>query len=381
VEESLQDELTRRLRRLVSVLEIVRVEQEPVCNPPQQHRGRPRKERGPIARALVAKALYNLPHTDLLIEMLTSSLPCGASVAGSARVTFPVPPPFRAPLPSSPLAGLGDRVHAALVEEHIEGQVVMHLSRDATEISAREKAVPKPKAQPPPKKKRGRPRKGEVREPPAPTRLQRQVEQSAEEAIAELPQFCDAGTKTDSKGHWHFWVGWKAHIDWADGGLPLSVVTTSASLHDSQVAIPLAKRTAERVTSLYDLMDSAYDAKEIKQVSRELGHVPIIDPNRRPANSVPLEPASVLRFRERSVAERGNSRLKDEFGCRNLRVRGHRKAHLHVMFGIVALFAAQLLKPFTGERYGRTIGPLFARGSFCFPFSPRPAKRRGKPPA
>ena len=348
VEESLQDELTRRLRRLVSVLEIVRVEQEPVCNPPQQHRGRPRKERGPIARALVAKALYNLPHTDLLIEMLHLQ-PSLRRICGWERKShIPSASTFSRAFAQFALAGLGDRVHAALVEEHIEGQVVMHLSRDATEISAREKATPKPKAQPPPKKKRGRPRKGEVREPPAPTRLQRQVEQSAEEAIAELPQFCDAGTKTDSKGHWHFWVGWKAHIDWADGGLPLSVVTTSASLHDSQVAIPLAKRTAERVTSLYDLMDSAYDAKEIKQVSRELGHVPIIDPNRRPANSVPLEPASVLRFRERSVAERGNSRLKDEFGCRNLRVRGHRKAHLHVMFGIVALFAAQLPKPFTG---------------------------------
>jgi hypothetical protein len=110
----------------------------------------------------------------------------------------------------------------------------------------------------------------------------------------------------------------------------------------------MARRTAQRVTSLYDLMDSAYDAKEIKQVSRDLGHVPIIDPNRRPANSVPLEPASAVRFRERTTAERGNSRLKDEFGCRHLRVRGHAKAHLHVMLGILALFADQLLKPLTG---------------------------------
>lgn len=95
-------------------------------------------------------------------------------------------------------------------------------------------------------------------------------------------------------------------------------------------------------------MDSAYDTKEIKQVSRELGHVPIIGPNRRPANSIPLEPASRLRFRERSVAERGNSRLKDEFGCRNLRVRGHQRAHRHVTFGVLALFTDQLPKPFTG---------------------------------
>jgi hypothetical protein len=60
IEESLEEVLTQRLRRLVSVLEIVRVEQEPVCNQPQ-HRGRPCKDRGLIARAFVAKALYNLP--------------------------------------------------------------------------------------------------------------------------------------------------------------------------------------------------------------------------------------------------------------------------------------------------------------------------------
>jgi len=31
--------------------------------------------------------------------------------------------------------------------------------------------------------------------------------------------------------------------------------------------------------NLYDLMDSAYDASEIKNHSLELGHVPIIDVN------------------------------------------------------------------------------------------------------
>ena len=348
VQECLEDVLTQRLRRLVSILEVVRLEQEPVCNQPQP-RGRPRKDRGPIARAFVAKALYNLPHTDLLIEMLQLQ-PSLRRICGWERKShIPSASTFSRAFAQFALAGLGDRVHAALVEEHVGEQVVMHISRDATEISAREKAVPKPKPEPAPKKKRGRPKKGEVREPPEPTRLQRQLGQSAAQAIAELPQICDKGTKTDSKGHWHFWVGWKAHIDWADGGLPLNVLTTSASLHDSQVAIPLAKRTAERVTSsLYDLMDSAYDAKEIKQACRDLEHVPIIDPNRRPANSVPLEPASAVRFRERTTAERGNSRLKDEFGCRHLRVRGHAKAHLHVMLGVLALFADQLLKPLTG---------------------------------
>ena len=52
-------------------------------------------------------------------------------------------------------------------------------------------------------------------------------------------------------------------------------------MHDSQVAIPLATITAGRVTNLYDLMDSAYDVAAIKQHSRDLNHVPIIDINPR----------------------------------------------------------------------------------------------------
>jgi len=73
--------------------------------------------------------------------------------------------------------------------------------------------------------------------------------------LAELPRVCDVGCKRDSTGHKHCWVGWKAPIDWADGALPLHVVSTSASLHDSQVAIPMARRPAQRITSLYELYD------------------------------------------------------------------------------------------------------------------------------
>jgi hypothetical protein len=41
-------------------------------------------------------------------------------------------------------------------------------------------------------------------------------------------------------------AGYKLHIHLADGGIPISCVLTSASVHDSQVAIPLAKK---RVTN------------------------------------------------------------------------------------------------------------------------------------
>jgi IS5 family transposase len=130
-----------------------------------------------------------------------------------------------------------------------------------------------------------------------------------------------------------------------DAGLPLTAVTTGANVHDSQVAIPLARRTAQRVTGLYELMDCAYDAGLIDQAVRELGHVPIIALNRRRGDErPPLDPAAQERFKERTVVERFYARLKDEFGGRHVRVRGHAKVHAHLMFGLVARFADQLLK-------------------------------------
>ena len=51
-----------------------------------------------------------------------------------------------------------------------------------------------------------------------------------------------------------------------------------------------------------------------------------------------------LRYRERSTVERVNGRLKDEFGARHVRVRGHAKVLCHLMFGVLALTVDQLLR-------------------------------------
>ncbi|HKM69002.1 MAG TPA: transposase, partial [Stellaceae bacterium] len=51
-------------------------------------------------------------------------------------------------------------------------------------------------------------------------------------------------------------------------------------------------------------------------------------------------------YKIRTVAERANARLKDEFGARNLRVRGHAKALCHLMFGVAALAADALVRLF-----------------------------------
>jgi Transposase DDE domain len=156
---------------------------------------------------------------------------------------------------------------------------------------------------------------------------------------------CDWGIKRDTDGNEYRWRGYKAHLSWAEGMIPLLCVTTAASVHDSQVAIPMMKQLASSVSSLYDLMDSAYDAPAIRQVSTSLGHVPLIDQNPRRGEKIALAPCESVRYRERSNAERGNSRLKDSFGLRFVRVRGHAKVHLHTLFGVLALFADQIRKP------------------------------------
>jgi len=130
------------------------------------------------------------------------------------------------------------------------------------------------------------------------------------------------------------------------------------SLHDSQAAIPLATLSAERTTSLYDLMDAAYDAEEIRQHSRSLGHIPLIDINPRGNKALKeareaeaqrlkrlgFQRSEDVRYHERTASERVNGRLKDEFGGRHVRVRGAAKVMCHCMFGVLALTADQLMR-------------------------------------
>jgi hypothetical protein len=238
---------------------------------------------------------------------------------------------------------LPQQVHAALVRVQQGEKLVGHISRDATAILGHERPAPKvvTQAPPAPPKKRGRPKKGEVRPEAPPKRLELQPQRSLAENLADLPRVCDIGCKANSKGHTEYWVGYKLHLDVMDGDIPVSALLTSASMHDSQAAIPLAQTTRQRVTALYELMDAAYDAPAIRNFVRALGHVPIIDPNPRGGEVIPLDPAQQERFKERTAAERVNSNLKDNFGGRFVRVRGGAKVMAHLMFGLIALTATQ----------------------------------------
>lgn len=339
LEEEL-DPLTEKQKKLISILELIRIEDFVPAR--WWNRGRPPKDRVALAKAFVAKMVYNCSTTRELIDRIEAT-PNLRRICGWESVrSIPGESTFSRSFAEFSACCLPALVHEALIKEYESERLVGHISRDATDIEAREKPACKPKKKPKPKRKRGRPKKGEERPAPEPTRLDLQLRMGLDEMLDDLPRSCDVGTKKKNGKTWR-WKGYKLHVDWADGEIPVSAVLTSASVHDSQAAIPLAEMSSCRVTSFYDLMDSAYDAEQIKAHSMSLGHVPIIDHNPRGGQKIEMAPAVKRRYDERSTAERGFSMLKESFGGRNVRVRGHEKVEAHLMFGLLALTAERLL--------------------------------------
>ena len=70
-------------------------------------------------------------------------------------------------------------------------------------------------------------------------------------------------------------------MDVANGGVPVSCITSSASKHENELVNPLVTMTRQRVTNCQSLVDSRYDAKEILARGTELKHVPLTDTNQR----------------------------------------------------------------------------------------------------
>jgi hypothetical protein len=369
--------LDEKARQLVATLEML-----PLARFVPSSRGwmgRPSKDRVAIAAAFVAKAVYGLGLTRQLLERLRNDQQLRRICGWEHAHQMPHESTFSRAFAEFSRMELPQFVHEALVVDTQKNRLIGHIARDATAIEARErfpetkaqaaarKAEKKKEKEKKPKGKRG-PRKGKrgphqrhkggkrPYQPKDNTRLHRQRSMSLSAMLAELPKECSLGVKSADDGNQKYWRGYKLHLDVADGQIPISAILTGAKLHDSQVAIPLSLMTAQRVTNLYDVMDAAYDATEIYNHSRSLGHVPIIRPAKRKLKkNAPLHTgethvaremtwAEEDRFRERTMIERVNARLKDEFGGREIRVRGASKIMAHLMFGLIALTVDQLLK-------------------------------------
>lgn len=355
--------LTPQLRLLAGVMAMAPLER--FLGARRALTGRPARDRAALATAFIAKAIFNLSTTRELIDRLRHEENL-RRLCGWDRVRA-IPHESKFSRAFAEFAGgeLAQHLHAAVIEATQKDRLIGHIARDSTAIPVRERypetaqqAKEKEK-----KKKKGKAKRPKGKSPRAKarergTRIERQRKQSVKEMLRELPRQCDSGTKKNSKGHEQHWRGYKLHLDVGDGQIPVTALLTSASVHDSQVAIPLMTITTQRTTHFYEVMDSAYDAGPILEHSRQLNHVPIVQPHPRRGTKKPSQlpkvfpvklppqlcPAKQERFKERTMVERVNARLKDEFGARHIRVRGAAKVMAHLMFGVLALTVDQWLR-------------------------------------
>ena len=241
----------------------------------------------------------------------------------------------------------------------------MYNATDATKIPLREKPV-KIEKEEKPKLKRGRPKKGEKREPIKPKILEQQKEMTTTHNMLSLVSTdCGVGIKQNSKGNREVWIGGKLHISAVDGDIPITAFYSGANVHDSSVALPLIKETSKRVPYFYDLLDAGYNSKIIEEFSEKLNHKPIIDIN--PKNSKELkqkiqlikdekekfkffnlpQSSDILHYNQRSMVERVNKYLKDDFGCNKIYYQGATKVASVLAFGILSICIHQSLKLIT----------------------------------
>jgi hypothetical protein len=213
--------LTPKLEKVIHTLEWIRIEE--FTGPSWCGVGRPPFERAWLANAFVAKAVLGLATTVGLIERLTidralcriCGFPRGKRLPSETTFTFD----------EFAEAGLGQRVHEALIKEHLGDQLIGHLSRDGTAIEAREPPARKETAMveaaatapsallpgeesaaettvpetPAPARKRGRPLRGEVRPAAKASPIQRQRGQTLAQMLDEIPTRCDRGTKNNER--------------------------------------------------------------------------------------------------------------------------------------------------------------------------------------
>ena len=297
--------------------------------------GRKPADRLPVFKLLLLKAHRNLPTTKAALKLVRDSPKlrrlCGWESLSQVPGKWTVSRVFK----TFAEDGIAADLHAGLVSRALGRNGAFHMCHDSTAVEAREKGT----------------RLRQTEEERKATELRAQRGRTADENFALLPQHCDWGCKRDSKGKKKTWKGYKLHVCCTDGDIPVAAFLSSANLHDSKAMIPMMQKASESFDYFYDLADAGYDAAEIRQESMELRHVPIIDRNPRRGEknvddvggrTVGIVDATTRRYFVRSGIERVFGHLHDAHGGKFVRVRGHAKVFLHLMFGLFVIAAEQI---------------------------------------
>ena len=357
LEESM-GKLSTKEEKLIKILDFAQIEKfvysVHITNPP--------KDREEMARAFVAKQVYNLQTTRDLIERLKIDRTLRVICGWRYRNDIPSESKFSRVFKEFSQQRIANKAHDVFIEKYLSETLFFYHSMDATAVELREKAV-KSKKEVKPKRRQGRPRKGEELPPKKPSILQQQEQMNdAEEMLSLIKTECNTSIKQNSKGNRHRWIGGKLHLSVVDGDIPITALYSSATVHDSSLALPLIKQSSQKVNYLYDLADAAYDNTIIKNFSELHNHRPIIDVN--PKNSKKLKAkialdksekkilsalnlyndSDDLHYNQRSSVERVNAYLKDSYGCSKIYYQGAQKVASVFAFAVLSVCITQSLK-------------------------------------
>jgi hypothetical protein len=352
--------LSPKEERLMKILDFAEIETfvstVQITNPP--------RDREEMARAFVAKSVYNFQTTRALIDRLTVDKTLRMLCGWRYHTNLPSESKFSRVFDEFSKQRIASKAQDMFIEKYLKEVLLFYGSTDSTAIELREKPVKKEKhKETKPKRKQGRPKKGEVVAPKAPTILQQQEKMdTTEEMLSLISTQCDVGIKQNAKGNRSKWVGGKLHLTVVDGDIPVTAIYSSASVHDSSLALPMIKETSSKINYLYDLQDAAYDSSIIRAHAINKGHRPIIDIN--PKNSKALKEQIALaksekeilqslnlynnsdhhHYNQRSRVERVNAYLKDNFGCDKIYYHGAKKVASVLAFGVLSVCIHQSLK-------------------------------------
>ncbi len=353
--------LSTKEEKLIKILDFAQIEKNitvvTITNIP--------KDREEIARAMIAKSVYNMQTTRDLIDRLHSDRVLRVLCGWRYKIDIPSESKFSRVFKELSDLQIAQKTHKKFVNEYLSDTVFMYNATDAAMIPLREKPV-KIEKEEKPKNKVGRPKKGEKREPVKPKILELQKEmKTTKKMLSLVSTVCGVGVKQNSKGNREITIGGKLHISAVDGDIPIAAFYSGANVHDSSVALPLINETGKRVMYLRDLLDAWYDSDIIREYSEKLNHKPIIDIN--PKNSKELKQKIQLikdekvkfeflnlpkssdehHYNQRSMVERVNKYLKDDFGCNTIYYQGATKVASVLSFGILSVCIHQSLKLIT----------------------------------
>lgn len=289
--------------------------------------GRPPVNRQQLFRAFVAKVLLNLSTTVDLIERLKVDRVlrgvCGFDYRSDL---LPSESAFSRGFAEFARANLCAAVHLDLICRHCSAELYEHTAIDASAIAVAE---------------RDHKRIVETK-----ITAEQQRKQSLAEVLAELPSTCDYGAKRDSNGNKMQWKGYKLSIAVNEYNIPLAGVVSSASTHDSLMAIPLVRMVEERVDTLYYTADKGYDSTAIREEISSYGKIGIIDFNRRnnKKDNRRFDPCKQERYKTRTFSESAFAQIKRGYLPRYILLRGYEKVKglLDLVMGVIT--AIQIIK-------------------------------------